>query len=189
MLSKDTLRKSMNIRLQTIAEAEQGTLSQEICQRIQALPQYKKARRIMAFLSMPGEVCLDPLLEQAIREGREIYVPRCLSRGVMEAVRLPSLQDAVTGTYGIRTAPAGSEAIRPAALDLILVSGLAFDEQGHRLGRGAGFYDRFLTPIQQRPIVAVAWDVQLIEAVPIEAHDVSMPAILTEKRYILIGKH
>ena len=90
----------------------------------------------MAFLSMPGEVCLDSLLDQAIREGRHVYVPRCLSRGVMEAVRLDSVTTAVNGEYGIRTAPAESPAASPDTLDLILVPGVAFDEDGRRLGHG-----------------------------------------------------
>lgn len=188
MQSKRELRKAMNIRLQALSGTEQAESSAAICSRLAVLPQYKQARRIMAFLSMPGEVCLDAFIARAIREGRQVYVPKCISKGIMEAVRLESLQDAAVGAYGIRTAPEGSQRIDPAALDLIIVSGLAFDGHGGRLGRGAGFYDRFLAPLKADRYMAVAWDMQIVEHVPVEDHDIPLPAILTEQRYIIHWK-
>lgn len=185
MISKKQLRKAITARLGEISQEEQAEESKAVCSRIAVLPQYKKAQRIMAFLSMPGEVCLDSLLDQAIREGRSVYVPRCLARGVMEAAQLDSVATAVNGEYGIRTAPAENPAASPDTLDLILVPGVAFDEDGRRLGHGAAFYDHFLPKAQQASWVGIAWDMQIVPAVPEEAHDVCIPFILTEQRYII----
>ena len=71
-----------------------------------ALPAYTRAQRIMAFLNMPDEVSLDALISQAIRDGKEVYVPVCVSRTEIAAARLLGLEQAVVGAYGIRTAPA-----------------------------------------------------------------------------------
>jgi len=185
MISKKQLRKAITARLGKISPEEQAEVSKDVCCRIAVLPQYKKAQRIMAFLSMPGEICLDSLLDQAIREGRHVYVPRCLSRGVMEAVRLDSVSTAVNGKYGIRTAPAENLSASPDTLDLILVPGVAFDEKGWRLGHGAAFYDRFLPKAQQASWIGIVWDMQIVPTVPKESHDVCIPFILTEQRYII----
>ncbi|MCI1751009.1 MAG: 5-formyltetrahydrofolate cyclo-ligase [Megasphaera cerevisiae] len=182
--SKKELRKVMRDRLRRVSPAGQTRRNTAICTRIAVLPQYKKAGRIMAYLNMPGEASLDGLMEQAIREGRQVYVPRCVGPGRMEAVLLPSVAAAEAGAYGIRTAPEGSLAADPADLDMILIPGLAFDVWGHRLGRGAGFYDRFLQSLRPAGMLAVAWDMQIVPLVPIEAHDVIIPSVLTETRYI-----
>ena len=67
----------------------------------------------------------------------------------------------------------------------MLVPAVAVDISGHRLGRGAGYYDRFLSRVSQEKRVAVVWDFQLTEAVPAEAHDLSVGAVITEKRSIV----
>ncbi len=182
--TKQVLRQEMEAKLQAVPCKRQDEMSRDVCARIAVLPLYKQARRVMAFLHMPGEIDLDPLIEQALKEQKEVYVPLCLSGRRMEAQQLSSMSAALVGAYGIRTAPAGSAIIDPADLDLILVPGLAFDGQGNRLGRGAGFYDRFLLRARGETLVAVGWDMQVVPAVPVEAHDMTIPAILTEQRFI-----
>lgn len=181
MKNKVLLRQRMRELLQQLPAAVQSAGSDAVCRYVSALPQYRRAERIMAFLHMPGEVSLDALIAAAVAAGKEVYVPRCLGPGLMEAARLPSLAAAVSGAYGIRTAPPDSPAVAATSLDLILVSGLAFDAAGHRLGRGAGFYDRYLQPLRRDVSIAVAWQAQSVAAVPTEAHDVPMSLIVTEE--------
>lgn len=78
---------------------------------------------------MPDEVSLDALISQAIRDGKEVYVPVCVSRTEIAATRLLGLEQAVVGAYGIRTAPEGSLKVAAFDLDVIIVPGLAFDER------------------------------------------------------------
>lgn len=186
MLSKKELRKAMNDRLHRLTAAEKAAASAAVCTRLAALPQYAQARRIMAFLNMPDEVSLDALIRQALAEGKEVYVPVCVDKQHIEAARLDGLDQAVVGAYGIRTAPAGSPRIPASDLDVIVVPGLAFDVQGHRLGHGAAYYDRFLAEKGTAAAVAAAWDVQIVPAVPVEAHDIIMTDIVTDKQHLVM---
>lgn len=77
MLSKKELRKAMNDRLHQLTEGEKAAASAAVCARLAALPQYQQARSIMAFLHMPDEVSLDGLIQQALADGKEVYVPVC----------------------------------------------------------------------------------------------------------------
>lgn len=185
MASKKELRKAMNSRLQQLTVVEKKAKSAAVCQKILQLPAYKNAKRLMAFLNMTEEISLDALMTEAIAAGKEVYVPLCLNKTQMEAVRLPSVAEAVTGMYGIRTAPAGSPKLAPEKLDLVLVPGLAFDRQGHRLGHGAAYYDRFLGRCPKAAAVAVAFHEQVVPAVPVDAHDVSMHALVTDEEKII----
>ncbi len=173
-------------RLHRLTEAEKDSASAAVCARLMAHPAYVRARRIMAFLNMPDEVSLDALIARAVRDGKEVYVPVCVSRTEIEAARLKGLDQAVVGAYGIRTAPEDSPHIAASDLDLILVPGLAFDEKGGRLGHGAAYYDRFLSGKGKAAAIAVSWDVQLVPEIPMEAHDVIMTEIVTDKRHLVI---
>lgn len=186
MLSKKELRSAMYDRLHQLTEAEKTSASAAVCARISALPAYDRARRIMAFLNMPDEVSLDALISRAVRDGKEVYVPVCISRTEIVAARLEGLDQAVVGAYGIRTAPEGSPRVAAADLDLILVPGLAFDEKGGRLGHGAAYYDRFLSGKGPAAAIAVAWDVQMVPTVPVEGHDVIMTEVVTDRRHLVL---
>lgn len=186
MLSKKELRSAMYDRLHCLTEAEKNSASAAVCARLMAHPAYARARRIMAFLNMPDEVSLDALMAQAIADGKEVYVPVCVSRTDIEAARLERLEQAVVGAYGIRTAPEDSPHIAASDLDVILVPGLAFDEKGGRLGHGAAYYDRFLSGKGEAAAIAAAWDVQIVPEVPMEAHDVIMTEIVTDKRHLVL---
>ncbi|MBF1348812.1 MAG: 5-formyltetrahydrofolate cyclo-ligase, partial [Megasphaera micronuciformis] len=98
----------MNELLHNLPVAETAAGSSVICKTLGQLPDYHKARRIMAFLSMPGEVDLDAFIEKALADDKEVYVPRCLDKGNMEGVRLYDLGQTVFDRYGIRTAPEGA---------------------------------------------------------------------------------
>ena len=186
MLSKKELRSAMYDRLHRMTEAEKNSASAAVCARLMALPAYTRAQRIMAFLNMPDEVSLDALISQAIRDGKEVYVPVCVSRTEIAAARLLGLEQAVVGAYGIRTAPEGSLKVAASDLDVIIVPGLAFDEKGGRLGHGAAYYDRVLAGKGEAIAIAAAWDVQLVPDVPVEAHDVIMTEVVTDRRHLVL---
>lgn len=186
MRSKKELRCAMYDRLHQLTEAEKNSASAAVCARLLALPSYARARRIMAFLNMPDEVSLDALISQAVRDGKEVYVPVCVNRTQIEAARLERLDQAVIGAYQIRTAPEGSPRVAAADLDVIFVPGLAFDEKGGRLGHGAAYYDRFLIEKGAAEAIAVAWDIQVVPDVPVEAHDVLMTEVVTDRRHLVI---
>lgn len=184
---KKCLRRQMNELLHNLPVAETAAGSSVICKTLGQLPDYHKARRIMAFLSMTGEVDLDAFIEKALADDKEVYVPRCLDKGNMEGVRLYDLGQTVFDRYGIRTAPEGAPTCTADVPDLLIISGLAFDKNGCRLGRGAGFYDRFIAGARASQVVAVAFAAQIVEYVPTEPHDQTVCRIVTEKEIIHVS--
>ena len=182
---KKALRRAMLDRQRALSETERAALTASLTKALLQFPAYPKARKIMAYLSLPGEADLDDFIRVALAEGKEIYVPVCLPDFQMEAGLLSDMEHFAKGPHGLRDLPPGYESARPEDLDLLLVPAVAVDISGHRLGRGAGYYDRFLSRVSQEKRVAVVWDFQLTEAVPAEAHDLSVGAVITEKRSIV----
>ncbi len=182
---KKALRRAMLDRQRALTETERVALTASLTQALLQFPAYPKAQKIMAYLSLPGEADLDDFIRAAMAEGKEIYVPVCLPDFQMEAGRLSDMAHFMKGPHGLRDLPPGYETARPEDLDWVLVPAVAVDGAGHRLGRGAGYYDRFLSRVSQEKRVAVVWDFQLTERIPAEAHDLSMGAVITEKRSIV----
>lgn len=130
------------------------TMGCRMAQELFARPEWQQAGWVFCFVPMPGEPDLWPVLEAALREGKHLAVPRT-ANGRMEAVRLRRLDDLAPGAYGIRE-PVGGEVV--AAEDfpadaLALVPCLAAGGDGVRLGRGGGYYDRFLAQYKGRSLL------------------------------------
>lgn len=186
---KKSIRKELLYRLRKLDSIKCAVDSQTVVERILALPAYQQAERVMLYLNMPGEVSLDGVATDALRQGKKVYVPVCLGKeqpSIMEAGRLMRLDAVVQGPLSIRTLAPGYTGVLPSSLDLVLIPGVAFDEQGHRLGRGAGYYDRFLGKINILKRYGIAWEYQLMPTVPIDEHDKLMGTIITEQRRITI---
>lgn len=183
--AKKRLRAAMLGKERALSETEIAATTGELTKALANFPACRRARKILAYLSLPGEADLDPFLKKALGEEKEIYVPVCLPDFRMEAGRLLDMAHFVKGTYGLRDLPPGYETVAPEELELALIPAVAVDGAGHRLGRGAGYYDRFLSRISIEKRVAVVWDFQLADTVPHEAHDLPVGAVITEKRSIV----
>lgn len=104
----------------------------------------------------------------------------------MTVAEITSLDDLVVGKYGLKMpAPEKSKDISPASLNLVVVSAVAFDRAGNRLGLGAGYYDRFLPEAGNSVLIGLAWECQLTDTLPNEPHDVRMQYLLTENSLII----
>lgn len=189
MTAKEAVRQACKQR--------RAALTHEMCQKwtpaltdkILSLPAYQEARTIMAYLAMPKEANLDLLMAKALQEGKEVYVPLCLDKERMVAVRLRDLQQVESGVLGIRIPLKPYEFIEPGELDLVLVPGAGFDRQGGRMGMGNGYYDRFLRRVQRSHFIGVAWHCQVLaDPIPMDSQDVRMESIVTEKGYLLVGE-
>ena len=154
-------------------------------QQLFALPAWRQAGTVFCFVSMRDEPDTTAILQQALVSGMRLCVPRCLpgNDGRMELVEITSLNDLQPGRYGIRE-PCGGRTI--AALELgalALIPCLAVDKQGVRLGRGAGYYDRFLTRFGQTgPKLLLCPEALVFPALPTDEWDVPFTPgeILTE---------
>lgn len=182
-MDKHTLRLAYKARRQAMCDEDVLRRTKALTQNIISLPAYEKAQSIMAYLAMPKEANLDALIEHALKAGKSVYVPICVTKTTMIAAKLASLDDVTTGVLKIRIPKPGYETIEPEQLDLILVPGVSFDEQGGRLGMGAGYYDRFLADVPQERCIGVGWDIQVSdELLPMHSYDKHLGGLVTDCR-------
>lgn len=182
---KKELREKMLALRRALSADETDQMAMSLREKIISLPQYIEAKRIMAFLAMRGEANLDPLIEQALADGKKIYIPVCLPERQMEAGRLLSMSDFTKGYLGLRSFPAPYATIAPEDLDLVLVPAVACGLDGTRLGMGAGYYDRYLGRVSFEKRVSVLWDFQITDSVPNGIYDKHISKIVTEKRIVI----
>ena len=135
-----------------------------MCRTLFDLPVWRQAHTVLCYLPLPGEPGLDAVVGQALSEGKCLAAPRVVGGGYMEWPLLRRAGDWVPGAYGIRE-PQGNALFDPALADgtvLALVPCLACDKKGVRLGRGGGYYDRFLAQYKGKRLLvcprALVWD-------------------------------
>lgn len=179
---KKILRHEINSRLATLSVEDKINLSRLAIEKFLAHNVYKNSSVIMAYLSMPEEIQLQEFLSTALNDGKILAVPFISGREMYAAI-LPSLDALEVGAYKILTVKRDVRKILDAEkIDCVIVPGLAFDAKGHRLGKGGGYYDKFLRRAVNAVKVALAYDFQIVETVPIEPHDSAVDFIITPKK-------
>ena len=180
---KFMLRKSVRKKLAGLSPAVAHAKSMAASKRLLALPEFDRARVVMIYLPLPGELDVTPIALRGWQEQKVIAAPKTSwdDRHIIP-LEIRSLETGlVTGNYGLRE-PADGEPIPPDLLDLVIVPGLAFDRKGNRLGRGAGFYDRFLASPHLRAVtVGMAWREQVVEKVPVKKNDIPVHMLVTDE--------
>lgn len=180
--SKSTLRTDRLAAVRDLDGTTREEASARIRERIGAIDAVCKARCILGFAPLDTEPDIAPLLESLRERGCLVLLPRTIAGTCdMEAVELTgSIADLEQDEMGVRI-PRGSTVIDRSEIDLALIPGVAFDHRGNRLGRGGGFYDRFLASAPQLNTIGVCFDLQLIKELPIEAHDRQVDHVSTER--------
>ena len=170
---KSLWRERIREQLQTISPSERQWRSLRICQQLHSLFFGKTV--LALFAPTPTEPNLDLLWDLDLPASHLVSYPRC-EGGTLLFRPVSALSELVFGRFGVREPAAGPAS---AQLDLILVPGLAFAAEGSRLGRGAGFYDRFLSTIPATTFkIGVCFEFQRVSEVPQESHDVKMDAVV-----------
>ena len=179
---KNRLRREMLQKRRQLSEEQRERLSRKILEHLYREPVYDRSKTVMAYMSMPDEVQIGPLLEDCLRKGKRPAIPLIVGKGQMEAVLVPSMESLTEGAYGILTV---REELRrivpPEQIDCVIVPGTAFSGTGERLGLGGGFYDRFLRRCPNAHRIALAFSFQLVEKLPTEQHDIKVDQIITER--------
>ena len=155
--------------------------SRLIADKFWQLPAIQQAKTILFYASMPGEVDTLLMIEKASFLGKRVALPIVeQKKGKLIPTLISSMEDVHKGTYGIAEPHYDqSKVLDLKDLDAVIVPGLAFDKLNHRLGRGAGYYDRFLSTLPENvTTVGLAFDFQLTENLPIEAHDMRLQQII-----------
>ena len=176
---KKSLRREMNLRIANLSIEERIRLSRAAVEKFLVQPIYQNSKIIMAYLSMAEEIQLQEFISIALDAGKILAVPFINGRE-MYAVHLPNLESVEVGAYGILTVKSSVRKIIDAEkIDCVIVPGLAFDEKFHRLGKGGGYYDKFLNLAVNAKKISLAYDFQIVEIVPVESHDLPVDILIT----------
>ena len=176
-MTKQELRKEIRNRKRQFTGEELRELSFALIQRLLSHPRLKEAHTIMLYYSLPDEVDTHTLVDSLLMSHKTIVLPRVTGEGTMELRRYTGPRDLAIGAYGIME-PTGEAYTKYGEIDLAVIPGMAFDPAGNRMGRGKGYYDRFLPLITQAYKIGLCFPFQMVEAVPAEAHDVRMDEII-----------
>lgn len=181
---KANLRKQVLARRDALSAAERQSLSERITVRLLALEAYRSAGCVMAYASFGSEFDTTGFIADARAQGKTLVLP-AVERG-SRVLKLHAMSDPasqlVAGVWGIRQPRADlCPEISPAQLEFVLVPGVAFTRRCERLGYGGGYYDGFIRSLARRPpLVAAAFSVQILPALPVSERDESVDCVLTE---------
>ena len=166
-----------------IREKKRAMTAEEIRQRSEKLAElfagteaYRQAKTIYGYMPYNQEVRTVPMLEQALRDGKRVAVPKCYG-DEMKFIYLDDLTKVAKGYAGIPE-PIGDGPVAHDETALVLMPGLAFDPQGHRIGYGGGFYDKFLSREPDHPTIALCYDFQVLPHLDTEEHDIPVDTVL-----------
>ncbi|WP_407313259.1 5-formyltetrahydrofolate cyclo-ligase [Desulfosporosinus sp. SB140] len=181
-LLKAEVRKSCLDLRAGLGNEERKNRSRQIQQNVLNLPEFKQAQTVMLFLNFRDEVETTALAETTIASKKRLILPRCAPQGLLLPIETRDLRvDIEPGLWGIREPKLTIGEADPSEIDLIIVPGAGFDLQGNRLGYGGGYYDRFFMRIKPTvPRIAIAFECQIIEQVPVDMHDAKMTMLVTE---------
>jgi len=132
---------------------------------------------VLLYSALPDEVPTQTLLDELVAKGKTVVLPRVVSDTDMELHRYTGQQDLQAGAYGILE-PTGELFANYDDIDVAIVPGMAFDAEGHRLGRGKGYYDRFLSRVNNVYKIGLCFSWQMVDNVPCDDHDVVMDEVI-----------
>lgn len=176
MVNKQELRKSIRTRKRAMTEEEIVEKSKLLAEKFLSSTAYQNAKTIYGYLPYNQEVRTVPMLEQALRDGKKVAVPKCYG-DEMKFLYLDDLALVEKGYAGIPE-PIADEPVADDETALVLMPGLAFDPQGHRIGYGGGFYDKFLSREPNHPTLALCYDFQMLPKLETEEHDIPVDYVI-----------
>jgi 5-formyltetrahydrofolate cyclo-ligase len=181
---KRELRDRFRTTLAALSREEIEAKSNAAAQNLFESKAYQNANTLMVFVSLSSEIDTTPIVLRAWQDRKRVLVPRLSwqQRRILP-IETRSLTDAINGPrFGIHEASSGPPA-PIGTIDLVLVPGLAFDKYGNRLGRGRGFYDRFLASSEFNGLAcALAFEEQVTESLPVSPHDRPVHMLVTDQK-------
>ena len=175
-MDKKELRSMIRARKRAMTEAEIVEKSEKLGKLFAESALYKNARTIYGSMPYNQEVRTVPMLEQALRDGKKVAVPKCYGEE-MRFIYLDDLTQVEKG-YANIPEPIADEPVADDETALVLMPGLAFDPQGHRIGYGGGFYDKFLASEPDHPTLALCYDFQMLPHLETEEFDMPVDCVL-----------
>lgn len=183
---KKELRKIIKQKVKELLEDYCKQADAQIRERVIELPEYIDAKTIFCYVGTDQEINTFPLLQMVLESGKTLVVPKCITRGIMKAYQIKTLEELELGAYGIMEPKEECVCVEPERIDLVIVPCLSCTKDGKRLGFGGGFYDRYLERVQA-PKVLLCREQVMEKEIPIERHDLMMDILISEKETKRIG--
>ena len=175
-MDKTALRQHIRTLKRQMTEAEIDQKSQLLCSMLLDTDLYRNAKSIYGYMSYNQEVRTLELLDQALRDGKRVAIPKCYAKE-MRFIWMDDLSQTVKNSCGIPE-PVHDTPVADDPTALVLIPGMAFDATGHRVGYGGGYYDKFLAIEPNHPTVALCYDFQLLEQIPTNEYDIPVDLVL-----------
>ena len=177
---KKILRQEFLSKRAAIPHDERDQVSHALIKKFLATEIFRESKIIMAYASTPDELQLNELFAACFAEEKILAIPFIVGKGEIQAVEVPNFDALEIGAFNILTVKRElRKFIKPALLDCVIVPGAAFDIHGGRLGLGGGYYDRFLPLAVNAKKIALVYDFQLVENLPLEPHDAKIDSVIT----------
>lgn len=183
--AKQALRRELIARRRSISPETREAAGRAVAERLLALPALRAAGRIALYAALEDELPTRPAFEALSVLSCRRLLPRIVGDG-LEFAAVETWSDLQPGRFGVLTPPAAAAAEQMVAGDVMLIPGVAFGPAGERLGRGGGYYDRACA--RPGPLrVGLAFQLQLVDALPLDSHDRPVNAIVTESAVHLVS--
>ncbi len=175
-MDKKALRREIREKKRAMTEEEITSRSEKLGQLFVQSEVYQKAKTVYGYLPYNQEVRTVPILEQALRDGKRVAVPKIYG-DTMRFLYLDDLSQVEKNPMGIPE-PVADTPVAEDKTALVLMPGVAFTKKGDRIGYGGGFYDRFLAEEPNHPTLALCYDFQIVESLPTEEFDIPVDTVL-----------
>ena len=172
---KSELRKQVLQEMKALSQEQKQAIDQALTERLLQHPFYQEAKIIATYLSFPHEFQTQELIEQALKDGKKVLIPKTYPKGRMDFV-VYDPQQLVKTSFGLLEPEGELTVIDSCQIDLIHVPGLVFTTEGYRIGYGGGYYDRYLTGYKGHTI-STLYPFQIQEFIP-DDHDIPVQEVL-----------
>lgn len=176
---KAELRKQVLQEMKSLSQEQKQAMDQALTDQFLKHPFYQEAKVIATYLSFPHEFQTQELIEQALRDGKKVLIPKTYPKGRMDFV-VYDPQQLVKTSFGLLEPQRDLEVVDASRIDLIHVPGLAFTTEGYRIGYGGGYYDRYLEHFAGHTLSTI-YPCQIQDFIP-ENHDISVQEVLIDER-------
>lgn len=175
---KSELRKQVLQEMKAIPREQKQSIDQALTEGLLQHPFYQEANTIATYLSFPHEFQTQELIEQALKDGKKVLIPKTYPKGRMGFV-VYDPQQLVKTSFGLLEPQGDLEVVDASQIDLIHVPGLAFTTEGYRIGYGGGYYDRYLEHFSGHTLSTV-YHYQIQDFIP-ENHDIPVQEVLIDE--------
>ena len=176
---KAELRKKILQEMKALSQEQKQAMDRALTERFLRHPFYQEAKTIATYLSFPHEFQTQELIEQALKDGKKVLIPKTYPKGRMDFV-VYDPQQLVKTSFGLLEPQGDLEVVDVSQIDLIHVPGLAFTTEGYRIGYGGGYYDRYLKHFSGNTLSTV-YPCQIRDFIP-EDHDIPVQEVLVDER-------